>query len=387
MGIYLITAPLGTILSAEMKPIDRQMGKADPPAKPVQKRNRVVLLAVLLTLLAVVLVIVGRAIQERNNRQLLASWTNNFSQRWDHNRSYSTNHRLRRDGLRSIARVAVPLLRHDLNYDPNPKRWFDTARHWAAERLHLETSSADRPPPQVRWRAALTLAELGTDAEAALPDLLGRTRDPADLVRSASAVALGNIGQNSSEVRAALTALLKDRNPDVVVSAAYALWRLQPADQIAAERFASMINSKNLGMISPLLKECGEKALPLAPALREALAQNRSVDARIRAAEALWLIADDKEPALRLTKTFVEEWKAIQARTDLSAVDQSIARSSAEHALASSVLFLSGISEFRATIKPELVAWSTNSASRSNSRAQELLNWLAQAEAENVPRP
>ena len=219
-----------------------------------------------------------------------------------------------------------------------------------------------------------------------MPDLLLRTRDSEDSVRWSSAVALGNMGEASNEIVEALTSLLKDRNPEVLRCAAYALWRLQPQDVAAVARMISLIDAKSLGRISLLVRDCGAQARPLAPALRQALDQCKSADDRVRAAAALWSITGDAEPALSVTTTFIENLKNAESQSEDN-LPAKIEKYKMEQGLGAAVLFLSDIPEFRLTIKPLLIARSTNADFRCARWAKHNLTWLEKAEAEGGKRP
>lgn len=346
------------------------------------RRKRVAISVLVLPFVAALLWVAAREYSEHRDRKLLESRRSY----WNWNQSYTANQRQRREELRAIAPAILPLLRRDLNYDSRTRRWYDSARHWIAQRLHWQLGPSGIPSEQVRVGAAEILAELGPLAEPALPDLLLHARDPNDPVRWNSALALGGIGEASPAVLAALTALVNDGNPEVARCVAVALWRLQPEDDAAIASLVSLIDAKSLSRISMLVKDCGVKARPLAAALRQALPQCKSPEDRVRGAAALWSITGDPEPALSVTTAFVENLKNAESKSDDN-FPAKIEKYKMEQGLGSAVLFLSDIPEFRRMIKPLLMARSTNADFRGARWAKHNLAWLEKAEAEGAKRP
>lgn len=130
---------------------------------------------------------------------------------------------------------------------------------------------------KMRRSAAFALGKLGRDGEAALPALQGLVKsDPDAGVREAAAFALGEIGQASlkadraDELVGVLRGALKDGQPLVRRSAAYALGCLANAD--AAEALEAAIADEHPGVRQNAAWALGRLASKTSvPALRKAV--------------------------------------------------------------------------------------------------------------------
>src|SRR5712692_10902377 len=71
------------------------------------------------------------------------------------------------------------------------------------------------PDPKVRFEAAKSLGELGSNAEKAAPALTEALNDPEAKVRHAAARSLGKIGPGGKEAIPGLTKALKDTDARV----------------------------------------------------------------------------------------------------------------------------------------------------------------------------
>lgn len=80
-----------------------------------------------------------------------------------------------------------------------------------------------RADPMLQWSAAITLANIGKDAECTVPDLLQLLKADAPLARNGAANALGVLGKSHPDVIPALIAALDDPRDIVQRAAAEAL--------------------------------------------------------------------------------------------------------------------------------------------------------------------
>ncbi len=137
--------------------------------------------------------------------------------------------------LRQIGPPAVPeLIRMGKTY-PEAKvraRCLDVATYIVPTSKDLIPALIDRlmndKSESVQVSAAYDLAHLGSKSKAAVPALLeALQKHKAWRVRSGAAYALGKNGQKFDPVDSALIKALKDKEPNVVVAAANALWRLK----------------------------------------------------------------------------------------------------------------------------------------------------------------
>ena len=80
--------------------------------------------------------------------------------------------------------------------------------------------------PRFRARIADELGRRGPEAANAVPALISAFGDPSSLVKASAALAVGNIGGDTSELQPLLALLLQDKNLDVKISAKTALSRL-----------------------------------------------------------------------------------------------------------------------------------------------------------------
>jgi HEAT repeat protein len=86
------------------------------------------------------------------------------------------------------------------------------------------------PSEGVRWNAAASLAEYGTQSKPAIPALVEALKDTNNRVRGQVAIALGQIGPAAKEAAPALREALKDEYSNVREAAAEALKKVESAE-------------------------------------------------------------------------------------------------------------------------------------------------------------
>ncbi len=214
------------------------------------------------------------------------------------------------------AKLALPQLIEILKSDP-----WEWVRFEAATSLGLIDPSSQTvirnltdalkdQSGDVSSAAARALGNLGVSAKSSVPALVRALDDTRDrtlpltpdffgtrALRCDVAEALGQIG---IEAKAAIpplrTALVKDRNPDMRVSTAQALFRIDPKDEGAMRAIIMELEVKGEETMGPIaaieaLSALGPKARAAVPALRRSLSHDDS-SIRIYAAGALAEIGD-----------------------------------------------------------------------------------------------
>jgi hypothetical protein len=246
-----------------------------------------------------------------HERRLVASWTTDDVKHWDFNRSWRANQENRRAGLRSVAPLATKILRKNLNYESLLSRSRHKLPTWLGRWLDEWSSNESRSPQMVRANAAHHLGVLGRGARDALPDLIRRSSDVAfdEFILIEVALAIGSIGENTSEARAALGKLMTNRYPQLNACAAFSLWRLDPSDTTAQRQLEPLINEGTLVSLAGPLSDMGEVAKPLAAAVRRTFPQVKNMNTKLNVAYALWRMTGDAEAPLALVKSLCDEYE------------------------------------------------------------------------------
>jgi HEAT repeat protein len=154
------------------------------------------------------------------------------------------------------------------------------------------------PLPQVRWQAALVLAQAGLDAAPAAPALLAALKDPVVPVRRAAARALAGLAE--AEVPGllpGLSAALRDPDPQVRF---YVRQGLVALGRVALPALIDALKDKKTPIRADAalgLKELGLKAREAVPALVQAL-HDKSFLVRATALAALADLGTFAEPAV-----------------------------------------------------------------------------------------
>ena len=102
--------------------------------------------------------------------------------------------------------------------------------------------------PGVRHAAAYVLGEIGTPAEAAIPDLIVALRDEQASVARAATTALGLVGAKSDDVIRVLIAIASDGNQSQRCSVLAALGQIGPAASAALPIVQSALSGNDLGL-------------------------------------------------------------------------------------------------------------------------------------------
>jgi HEAT repeat protein len=222
-------------------------------------------------------------------------------------------------GLGRMGPMAKPALAHLIEIvkgDPS-----ESVRYEAVNSLGLIDKKGERALPpliealrdrsaDVSSAAARSLGNFGLLAKSSVPALTAALDDPREHHRALApdfvvmralrcdvAEALGYIGiEANAAIPALRNAVAKDRNPEVRVSAALALSRIDPKDQGAMSAIIRELELKGKGTWGQeaaikALTELGSKARAAGPALIRSLA-NDEPSIRRSAAEALAAIGD-----------------------------------------------------------------------------------------------
>lgn len=143
----------------------------------------------------------------------------------------------------------------------------------AAQTLQAKLTSDD---PQVRWRSARALGNLGSPAAAAVPSLVDLLEDKDPVVQLHAAIALARIGDKSEPTVDALVAQVASPDGRVARTAIQALRQLQVDPKRLAGAMEKVLETDDTAVMVYALEElvsAGPRAIPL---LNAALAGNRS---------------------------------------------------------------------------------------------------------------
>ncbi len=176
--------------------------------------------------------------------------------------------------------------------------------------------------PVLRGRVLEILAALGSNAKPVVDDVIKALDDSDPMVQGEAAVAIAAIGPDAvAAVPTLLKTLADDKAaPDSRYSAAYALGRIGPAAQPAAEQMRSLITSPDevlatvaawsMLKITPDDKSLLDQAIP---ALRKAVRADREL-VRFEAAVTLGDIGPDASSAIPILELVSEEDSSRQVR-------------------------------------------------------------------------
>ena len=176
--------------------------------------------------------------------------------------------------------------------------------------------------PVLRGRVLEILAALGPTAKPAVDDVIKALDDSDPIIRGEAAVAISAIGPDAAAAVPALLKTLTDNNaaPDSKYSAAYALGRIGPAAQSAAEQMRSLIASPDevlatvaswaMLKITPDDTSLLDQAIP---ALRKAVRSDREL-VRLEAAVTLGDIGPAAVSAIPILELVSEEDSSRQVR-------------------------------------------------------------------------
>jgi HEAT repeat protein len=121
--------------------------------------------------------------------------------------------------------------------------------------------------PGIRWRAARALGEIGPGAAAGAEPLAGALKDSDIHVRSHAAYALGAIGEASQKYVAALAALITDPDPHVRRAAIRAIDRIHPDSEEIVTDIAAALSAADPSVAVAAVRSLaayGKQALPAA---------------------------------------------------------------------------------------------------------------------------
>ena len=128
--------------------------------------------------------------------------------------------------------------------------------------------------PNVRWRAARALGNLGEEAKLAAPALVQLLNDPEPVVQIYATVALARTGDRSDSTIAGLAKSAQSTDPRVVRTAILALAKLRLEPEQLASAMNKLLASENQRMlvyVVDAIVDSGERATPL---LQAALEEN-----------------------------------------------------------------------------------------------------------------
>lgn len=160
--------------------------------------------------------------------------------------------------------------------------------------------------PAARYWAALVVQDIGPEAEGAVFDILKVLPDTTEEeVRRELILALGAVGPGAKEAVPALAELLDDKDPAVVLAAAYSLGQIGPASEPAAKQlaqnlksddeFLAVVSGWSLSLIYPTSKKVEEHVVPV---LLKGLTHPDSPGVRAAAAQAIIQLQPDHEVLL-----------------------------------------------------------------------------------------
>lgn len=169
------------------------------------------------------------------------------------------------------------------------------------------------PMPSVRRTAALALTMVGADAKPAAPALHEALKDPTSMVRMLAATALGQIGPDAREAIPTLRRVMEgDRDPEVRVNAALALWKVEGQSGPTIETLSRLLqDTKGKGPVAAAaaqgLGHIGREARAAVPLLRDSLREG-DVGVRRGAAFALGQMSTSAGAAQADLRRAVEDW-------------------------------------------------------------------------------
>jgi len=176
--------------------------------------------------------------------------------------------------------------------------------------------------PVLRGRVLEILAALGPKAKLVVDDVIKALDDSDPMIRGEAAVAIAAIGPDAAAAVPVLLKSLTDANasPDIRYSAAYALGRIGPAAQPAAEQMRSLVTSPDevlatvaswsMLKITPDDTSLLDQAIP---ALRKAVRADREI-VRLEAAVTLGDIGPAASSAIPILELVSEEDSSRQVR-------------------------------------------------------------------------
>ena len=311
------------------------------------KQNRVIaaVLAVLLVGLCVVVsVSVHRASRRAAAKARVNHWIHSMDW-WDRNGTEAENLRRQSVALRSLGGEALDVFAEELHYDPAYLHFLDRVHFLRT--FHSPSDGVDGPG-MVRSQAAHYLGILGPLARPAVPDLLRHVVDSDARVRSGVAYALGRIGDDSPQVRVALTNLLADSDRYVPFLAALSLWSFERSNPGSIHRVEALIATTEVSGPSLCFIDLGTNARVFAPALTQVVEKLPLSDMRLRAHQALWMMTGDKQFIFRELDAIAE------ALTTTAAIDPATGWTFPEVAILTAAHTLDDESDFRDRIRSML---------------------------------
>jgi hypothetical protein len=292
------------------------------------------------------------------DRRVVEAWVTDPGKHWDANLSWRANLDRRRQALREIGPAAVKTFREDLRRDPLLPRLLGSLSEWLPSWL----VDRHRPYGLSKAEAAKYLGWLGPTARDAMPDLVARCADSPDWVLSEIALAIGSIGENTAEARAALNRIITNGYPPVVACAAFSLWRLDPGDTNAQRTLEGLLNGPALVMLSQPLSEMGPNARWLVPAVAQQVSQIERPQTKMNVAHAVWRMSGD--PAVPLE--VIKDLAALYAAAQTNAIDRTGQHRTSGYISAAALAF-QDIPECRAALQT-LLEQLANSPSRTEQR-------------------
>jgi len=196
-----------------------------------------------------------------------------------------------------------------------------------------------------RTSAAFYLGDFGHDAQPAIPELLRVLSDDVDQVRMAAALALGQIGDSSPQVLAALGHAATNISPNLAFSSELSLWLLTHADEHRQRAETLVGSAPNWAAIC--LSKLGETGRPFAGALESIRDTLPFCDSKMAVVRALWETTRDKARVLRAFDELVHELDHPRSTNRLG-------WTSGETGLANAASTLDVEPEFRAALRPLL---------------------------------
>jgi HEAT repeat protein len=159
-------------------------------------------------------------------------------------------------------------------------------------------------PPTIRATALESVRYMGSDAKAAVPDLVATLRDADEKIRGYAAEALGAIGPGATEAVAPLTRLVNSGTARDRITAATSLAKVAPDNKLGVSTLSEALHARDKSIrlfAAASLQGLGPQAEPAVLALITLL-KDKDVDIRLAGIHVLeWLGPRAKAaiPALR----------------------------------------------------------------------------------------